>query len=74
MPAGFQAALIVWDFEQRDMLFRVRYHRETIQTLTFSCDELYLISLGGIKDGNQMVCWNMQEGRSECTQSATDKN
>ena len=74
MAPGFQAALIVWDFDARDMLFRVRYHRESIQTLTFSCDDRYLISLGGIKDGNQMTCWNMAEGRSECTQSATDQN
>lgn len=56
------------------MLFRVRYHRETIQSLTFSCNDAYLLSLGGIIDGNQMVCWNMQEGRSECTVPATDQN
>ena len=74
MAPGFQAAVIVWDFDSRDMLFRVKYHREAIQTLTFSCNDMYLISLGGLKDGNQMVCWNRAEGRSECTQPATDQN
>ena len=74
MAPGFQAAVIVWDFEKRDMLFRVKYHREAIQTLTFSCNDMYLLSLGGLKDGNQLVCWNMQEGRSECAQAASDQN
>jgi hypothetical protein len=39
MAPGFQAAVIVWDFEKRDMLFRVKYHREAIQALTFSCND-----------------------------------
>ena len=30
MAPGFQAAVIVWDFDKRDMLFRVKYHREVI--------------------------------------------
>ena len=49
------------------MLYRVRYHNETIQALSFSCDERYLVSLGGIRDGNQIVVWNMSEGRSEAS-------
>lgn len=52
MAAGLQSAIIVWDFENRDMLYRVRYHLEAIQGLSFSCDERYLVSLGGIQDGN----------------------
>jgi cilia- and flagella-associated protein 52 len=57
MSAGFQAAVIVWDFANQEMLFRVRYHKEMVQALSFSYDEKYLISLGGLNDGNQMVCW-----------------
>ena len=30
MGKGVISAVIVWDFEQRDMLYRVRYHNETI--------------------------------------------
>ena len=53
------------------MLYRVRYHNEAIQALSFSCDESCLVSLGGIRDGNQLVIWNMTEGRSEANSPAT---
>ena len=73
MSQNVVSAVIVWDFEQRDMLYRVRYHNETIQALSFSCSESYLISLGGITDGNQLVVWNMQEGRSETNSPASNQ-
>lgn len=59
------ASLIVWDFQNQQILYRVRYHKQMIQSLSFSCDESYLVSVGGAKDGNQLVIWNMSEGRSE---------
>jgi hypothetical protein len=35
---GFNAAIITWDFEQKEMMYRVRFHRTSILSLTFSCD------------------------------------
>ena len=70
---GVVSAVIVWDFAQRDMLYRVRYHKETVQALSFSCDEAYLVSLGGITDGSQLVVWNMAEGRSEANSPASNQ-
>ena len=67
------SAVIVWDFEARDMLYRVRYHNESIQALSFSCNESYLVSLGGLRDGNQVVVWNMSEGRSEASAPASNQ-
>ena len=67
------SAVIVWDFESRDMLYRVRYHNESVQALSFSCDEAYLVSLGGLRDGNQVVVWNMAEGRSEANAPASNQ-
>lgn len=67
------SAVIVWDFDQRDILYRVRFHSEAVQALSFSCDDTYLVSLGGIKDGNQMVVWNMNEGRSEVSCPASNQ-
>ena len=32
------AALIVWDFQNLQILYRVRYHKQMIQSLSFSCD------------------------------------
>ncbi len=73
MGPGFQVAIIVWDFNSLEMLYRVRYHKEAIIALSFSFDEKYLLSLGCKNDGNEIVCWNMEEGRSECAQPATNQ-
>ena len=66
------AALIVWDFNTFGILYRVRYHKQMIQSLSFSCDEMYLVTVGGAKDGNQLVIWNMNEGKSEVFLPASD--
>lgn len=73
MAPGIQAAIIVWDFNTLEMLYRVRYHKEAVLALSFSHDEMYLMSLSCKSDGNQIVCWNMLEGRSECAQAATNQ-
>jgi WD40 repeat protein len=52
MGPGFQVAIIVWDFNSLEMLYRVRYHKEAIIALSFSFDEKYLLSLGCKNDGN----------------------
>jgi WD40 repeat protein len=70
--AGFQAALIVWDFATHDMLYRVKFHKQKIQGLSFSCDDTYLVSLGGKIDGNLVIIWNMAEGKSEGLQVASN--
>ena len=49
---GQLAAVVVWDFLTKEMLFRVRYHKESIRALSFSCDSKFLVSLGGVGDQN----------------------
>ena len=44
-----------------------------IQSLSFSCDEMILASVGGAADGNQLVLWNMKEGKSEVFMPATNE-
>ena len=44
-----------------------------IQSLSFSCDEKILASVGGAADGNQLVLWNMTEGKSEVFMPATNE-
>ena len=53
------------------MLYRVKFHKQRVQGLSFSCNDQYLVSLGGKVDGNQIVIWNMDEGKSECLQPAS---
>jgi WD40 repeat protein len=66
------AALIVWDFNSCQILYRVRFHKQMIQALSFSCDEKLLASVGGARDGNQLVIWSMTEGKSEVFMPASD--
>jgi len=48
-----------------EILYRVRYHKQAVIGLSFNCTEDLLASIGGVKDGNQVVIWNMDEGKSE---------
>jgi WD40 repeat protein len=41
--------------------------------LSFSCDDQYLVSLGGKVDGNLVIVWNMNEGKSEGLQVASNQ-
>ena len=59
------AALIVWDFKSLEILYRVRYHKQVINGLSFNCTESLLASLGGKQDNFLVVIWNMDEGKSE---------
>lgn len=65
--------MIVWDFATHDMLYRVKFHKQKIQALSFSCDDQYLVSLGGKVDGNLVIVWNMAEGKSEGLQVASNQ-
>lgn len=67
------AALIVWDFNQMEILYRVKYHKNSVMSLSFNCDDGLLASVGGTGDGNQLVLWNMEQGKSEVFQAASDK-
>jgi hypothetical protein len=40
----------VWDFEGKALLYRLKLHKVLIESLTFSKNELYLSSLGGVED------------------------
>ena len=39
IDSGFHAALIVWDFYNHEMLYRVKYHKDRIVALSFSADD-----------------------------------
>lgn len=62
---GFQADVIIWDFETRELLHRLKLHKVLIQTLAFSFNELYLASCGG-QDDNNLVIWDVESGNALC--------
>jgi len=69
---GFTADVILWDFPNRQMLHRLSLHKVKVQALSFSCDDRYLASLGGVDD-NSLVVWDVQEGEPVCG-SPTDND
>ncbi len=62
---GFQAEIIIWDFDSLEILHRLKLHKVTIQTLSFSFNEQYLASVGG-QDDNTLVIWNVESGKALC--------
>ncbi|GAQ77665.1 hypothetical protein KFL_000020270 [Klebsormidium nitens] len=62
---GFNADIIIWDFETRQMVHRMALHKVKVQALCFSHDDRYLASLGGEDDGN-LVVWNVELGQAIC--------
>jgi len=62
---GFQADIIVWDFESRKQYRKFSLHKGKVQSLAFSCDEKYLTTLGG-QDDNTIVVWDIEKGKAIC--------
>lgn len=54
----------MWNFPDGSLLHRFKLHKVLIQSLTFSHNELYLASLGGIDDKNTMVVWEIETGKA----------
>lgn len=70
---GFKADIILWDFNTRDIYSRFILHKVKVQDLSFSCNDLYLYSLGGQDDGS-VVCWNIQTKEAICGSQAQHKS
>jgi WD40 repeat protein len=47
---GFQADVIIWDFNERCLKHRLKLHKVAIISLSFSFDSKYLASQGGLED------------------------
>jgi WD40 repeat protein len=47
---GFQADVIIWDFQQRSLKHRLKLHKVLISSLSFSFDSRLLASQGGLED------------------------
>lgn len=62
---GFQAEIIIWDFESLQILHRLKLHKVLIQSLSFSHNEQYLASVGGRDDGT-LVVWDVETGKALC--------
>ena len=70
---GFQADIIIWDFDKKELLHRLKLHKVLIQGLSFSYNELYLASLGG-QDDKRIVVWEVSSGKALCGNSSGNEH
>ncbi|TPX43498.1 hypothetical protein SeMB42_g04690 [Synchytrium endobioticum] len=66
---GFQADIIIWDFETRRLLRRLALHKVKVQALAFSFSAKFLASLGG-EDDNSVIVWDLTSGSAICGAAA----
>lgn len=57
---GFRAYVIIWDWQSRKEISRYELHRVKVQSLCFSSNEQYLVSLGG-KDCGSIIVWDIEQ-------------
>uniref|UniRef100_A0A8C4WUP8 Cilia- and flagella-associated protein 52 n=1 Tax=Eptatretus burgeri TaxID=7764 RepID=A0A8C4WUP8_EPTBU len=62
---GFKADIILWKFSEQKIHFRLSLHKVKVQSIAFSPNELYLVSLGGQDDGS-VVVWDVEHGEAVC--------
>lgn len=67
--SGFKADIIVWDFETGSLIHRLTIHKFSIQSLSFSYNDKYLTSLGGLED-NYLIVWDVVTGKALCGNTA----
>jgi len=61
---GYPADIIIWDFAEKALKFRLEMHKVVVSSLTFSHDENYLSSLGGEDSKASLVVWDTEKGKA----------
>ncbi|KAI5280853.1 Cilia- And Flagella-Associated Protein 52 [Manis pentadactyla] len=70
---GFKADIILWDYKKRELIARLSLHKGKVEDLTFSPNDLYLVSLGGPDDGS-VVVWSIAKREAICGSAAAGLN
>lgn len=70
---GFKASVILWDFQSQSIVSQHESHKVRIESVVFSCCDTYLISLGGMDDGN-IVVWDINAKECLCSSYASDRS
>ena len=61
--SGFKADIIIWDLTTLSLIHRFSIHKVVIQSLDFSFNDKYLVSIGG-RDDNNLIVWDTQTGKA----------
>ncbi|CAL9700418.1 unnamed protein product [Knipowitschia caucasica] len=67
---GFKADVIIWDYEQRNIYAQLSLHMAKVEALSFSPNNKYLVSLGGVDDGS-IVVWDIETKQAICGSPAS---
>jgi WD40 repeat protein len=67
--SGFKADIILWDLTTLSIVNRFSIHKVLIQSLSFSYNDKYLVSLGGVED-NFIIVWEIETGKPLCCNTA----
>lgn len=59
--SGLNSDVLVWDFNDRTLLYRFQEHSRGVACLSFSDDEAFLCTVGDISD-KKMFIWDMNTG------------
>lgn len=62
---GARARIIVWEWGKRAELARYDIHKLVVQSLCFSANERFVISLGGPDCGN-IIVWDVEKRMAIC--------
>ena len=62
--SGFNADIIVWDFHDHKMLYKLSMHKVRIESLCFSSQDSFLASVGGLDDKNTLIIWDLAHSRN----------
>jgi WD40 repeat protein len=61
--SGFKADIIIWDLTTLSLIHRFSIHKVIIQSLDFSFNDKYLVSVGG-RDDNNLIVWDVHTGKA----------
>ncbi|KAG5873676.1 hypothetical protein JTB14_017153 [Gonioctena quinquepunctata] len=62
---GFHARVIIWDFEKLEMISQHEQHKVRVESVCFSKDDRYVISLGG-RDCGSVIVWDIEAQKVIC--------
>lgn len=57
--------VILWDFERRCLIGKHEIHKVRVESVIFTCDDSYLVSLGG-RDDTCFVVYDIKENEPLC--------
>ncbi|RVE76502.1 hypothetical protein OJAV_G00008540 [Oryzias javanicus] len=69
---GFKATIFIWNYSQRSVHAELQFHKVKVESLAFSPNDKYLVSLGG-QDDDSIVVWDIETKQAICWSPASSR-